>query len=573
VLEGKDVAETVLGEWKGSGVGIAARNVTVQAGSRITADGQGYIGTAGPGAGASDPSCGRPSAGGGGAYGGGGGAGALGAGGGVTYGSPVQPVELGSGGGNNPGCNVLATSNAGGGAIVLDVAEVLQLDGTISADAVGGISERLGGGAGGSILVGAGVLTGRGSFSADGADAGSTTAGGGGGGRIAVRFGAAPSFAGFSFSSANGGSGNEPGEPGTVAFFDVSVEPPLLLVFENLVFGEDAMIAYDSIVLDDAATMRIGGGSSIEVNHALVLRGGSQLLLEGKNRGELVAGEWQGEGVTVRAEDLSVEAGSSISADSQGYFGTKGPGAGQSDPACASPTGGGGGGYGGKGGAGANGAPGGEPYGSAALPVDLGSGGGNNPGCNFMARVNVGGGAMALSVSGTLRLDGRIRADAFAAPTERLGGGAGGSILVDCGILIGSGIFSADGADAGSANAGGGGGGRIAVYAARGAAFAGRQISTTAGGMGFAAGEPGTLRFVDSQCDGDCDENGTVTVAELIQGVARAMADESDVDCAAVDADGNASVSVDELVRAVGRALAGCAAGAEVSVRTGSSSG
>jgi hypothetical protein len=569
VLEGKNVAEKVLGEWKGSGVGVTARNVTVQAGSRITADGQGYVGTAGPGAGANDPSCGGPSAGGGGGYGGAGGAAAFGTPGGAPYGSPVEPVELGSGGGNNPGCSVLSTANAGGGAIVLDVGEVLQLDGVISADAAGGLAERLGGGAGGSILVSAGVLTGSGSFSADGADAGSVTAGGGSGGRVAVRFDQAPSFGGFAVSSANGGSGNQPGEPGTVGFFDTSVEPPILLVFENMVFGEDSLVAYDSIFLDDVATMRVGGGSSIEVNGDLVLRGRSQLLLEGKNRNDLVVGEWQGEGVNVRAANLTVEAGSSISAGSQGYLGTKGPGAGGSEPSCFSGSGGGGGGHGGRGGAGLAGAAGGETYGSAVLPVDLGSGGGNNPGCGFVATVNVGGGSMALSVSGTLRLDGTIRADAFALVPERLGGGAGGSILVDAGILIGGGIFSAAGADAGSANAGGGGGGRIAVYAARGAAFGGRTLSSVAGGSGFADGEPGTLRFADSQCDGDCNEDGTVNVSELIQGVARALSDESELVCAAVDADGSDSVSVDELVRAVNRALDGCAPGfARKSART-----
>ena len=168
--------------------------------------------------------------------------------------------------------------------------------------------------------------------------------------------------------------------------------------------------------------------------------------------------------------------------------------------------------------AGAFGAGGGETYGSAVLPVDLGSGGGNNPGCNVLATSNAGGGAVALSVSGTLRLDGddpRRRHSRL--PPERLGGGAGGSILVESGILIGSGLFSAEGADAGSGNAGGGGGGRIAVYAARGAAFGGRNDLERRGGSGFADGEPGTLRFVDSQCDGDCDEDGMVTVPELIR--------------------------------------------------------
>jgi hypothetical protein len=61
---------------------------------------------------------------------------------------------------------------------------------------------------------------------------------------------------------------------------------------------------------------------------------------------------------------------------------------------------GGGGGYGGRGANGDGGAQGGETYGSATEPTDLGSGGGNEGGA--------GGGAICLVVDGTLFLEGGI---------------------------------------------------------------------------------------------------------------------------------------------------------------------
>ena len=59
-------------------------------------------------------------------------------------------------------------------------------------------------------------------------------------------------------------------------------------------------------------------------------------------------------------------------------------------------------------------------------------------------------------------------------------------------------------------------------------------------------------------CAGDCDGDGTVTVAELIGGVASALG--SAAPCAALDADGDGVARIDELVAAVNAALAGCPA-------------
>ena len=92
-------------------------------------------------------------------------------------------------------------------------------------------------------------------------------------------------------------------------------------------------------------------------------------------------------GVVINTENLTINAGSSISADGMGYRSGQGPGgAGYTH----------GGTYGGKGGN--NDA---ATYGSALAPTDLGSGGGHS----------WGGGAIRLDVSGALTADGTISAN------------------------------------------------------------------------------------------------------------------------------------------------------------------
>ncbi len=75
LLQGKNSSGQVDGEWLGVGVGINAGNVRIDAGSTISASGQAYIGTAGPGAGGSDLAGAGASAGAGGGHGGAGGGG------------------------------------------------------------------------------------------------------------------------------------------------------------------------------------------------------------------------------------------------------------------------------------------------------------------------------------------------------------------------------------------------------------------------------------------------------------------------------------------------------------------
>ena len=103
-----------------------------------------------------------------------------------------------------------------------------------------------------------------------------------------------------------------------------------------------------------------------------------------------------------------------------------------------------------------------------------------------------GGGAIGLTVTGTLQVDGRISASGLAGSGRSTGGGSGGSIYLRVGTLTGSGVISANGG-AGNSWGGGGGGGRIAVvYGAN--RFSGLMSAYGGGGYGRAARARSTLR-------------------------------------------------------------------------------
>jgi hypothetical protein len=91
--------------------------------------------------------------------------------------------------------------------------------------------------------------------------------------------------------------------------------------------------------------------------------------------------------------------------------------------------------------------------------VDFGSGGGGNN----EAGPNRGGGAIQLTVTGTLTLNGRVSANADAATASYDGGGSGGSIWLTASRLTGFGSITANGQVAGYGGCGSGGGGRIAI--------------------------------------------------------------------------------------------------------------
>ncbi|MBE0539810.1 MAG: RHS repeat protein [Verrucomicrobia bacterium] len=187
-----------------------------------------------------------------------------------------------------------------------------------------------------------------------------------------------------------------------------------------------------------------------------------------------------GEGVTIVATNVTVEAGATISAAGQGFPSQQGPGGSTNENAGAS--------HGGRGGRVTSTDAG---YGSATHPVTLGSGG--EPG------TGAGGGAIRLMVSGALQLDGTISADATGS------GHAGGSVLIETGTLVGSGSIHANGTrgvcwDC-TAHFPGGGGGRIAVhYTTQDFTGSVRALGgpDSKGGLSSAAtGENGTVGWFD----------------------------------------------------------------------------
>jgi len=89
-------------------------------------------------------------------------------------------------------------------------------------------------------------------------------------------------------------------------------------------------------------------------------------------------------------------------------------------------------------------APGGSSYGSILQPLILAAQAAVLP----FNTGGAGGGAMKVTVTGKLQLDGRISANGGDSPYEGGGGGSGGSIWLIAGTLSGGGIISARGAPA-----------------------------------------------------------------------------------------------------------------------------
>lgn len=488
----------VEGEWAGIGSTIIAGNVVVDAGGRISADGQGYAcPSGGTGTGPGGGGVGNGSGGGG--YGGRGGRTRyLGAGGSV-YGSSVFPVDLGSSAGGT-----FYRSGDGGGAIRLEVSGRLTLDGTISANGADGTGSDSGGGAGGSVLVLADTLTGSGAFTAHGGD-GATDKGAGGGGRIAVYYVNLDGFAGAAETTTLPGTGFEDGDTGTAAFFqvadldDVATDPTRHLQVCTLFRYdvEDSEISLSRITVGAMgvtnARLEIAGGSTVTVTDLLIVTNTSTLLCEARDREVQVSNVWAGAGVTISATNVTIAADSRLSADGQGYqcpaSGTgTGPGGGYVG------NGSGGGGHGGQGGRTRYLGDGGSTYGSPPLPTDLGSSAGGN--WKTSGTSGDGGGSIRLHVPGLLQLDGTVSANGGDGAIAETGGGSGGSLLVTVHELRGGGRFAADGGDA-FTDKGGGGGGRIAVYLEDDSGFDNPENSTANGGTGFEDGHTGTLAFLE----------------------------------------------------------------------------
>jgi hypothetical protein len=444
-------------------------NVTVQSGGGIVLDGAGYGGT-GLGSGGSAASTYGYLSGGGGGYGGYGGNGEGGAAGGVPYGLVQEPMYPGSGGGNGGGY--------GGGALTLTAGGTLEVDGVISANGAAAPGEAGGGGSGGSLSLSVTVLTGAGTISASGGAGDLPNGGGGGGGRIEVSY-QSNLFTGA--MSAFGGRGYVAGGAGTILLSQLLINPE-----DNLV-GELNQIIIDNGGTGGAATPLGQPVSSFDLTvsgGAVVLPAASwslgNLLVESNG---VIYQVTNGGSIAV-ADNAWVQTSAAISANGQGWEGDTGPGPGTT----ATNDTGSGGGYGGMGGASEGGAPGGAANGSAQKPVGWGSGGGVLFG--KVPNLSQGGGAIKLTVAGTLTINGIVSANGNDAIFPGAGGGAGGSVWLTAGTLAGAGFITANGGAGQDHVGGGGGGGRIAIYAPINE-FAG--VTTVSGGGGFAAGQNGTV--------------------------------------------------------------------------------
>jgi hypothetical protein len=178
-----------------------------------------------------------------------------------------------------------------------------------------------------------------------------------------------------------------------------------------------------------------------------------------------------------------IASNASINVDGLGYGSDTGPGAGSE---CSSGAGSGAG-HGGAGHASHNFEPAGWPpivnagggtYGSSNAPITLGSGGGHS---SFDIG-GAGGGAIRLTVAGTLQLDGVISANGLSAVTYG-GSGSGGSLWITADTLTGSGSINALGGAAASYGAAGGGG-RIALNTYSMVGFDTNHISAAGAEMG-----------------------------------------------------------------------------------------
>jgi len=445
-----------------------ASNATIASGGRILGDGLGAASGTGTGAGLASPA---------GSTGGGhGGYGGRGAGftnvflstGGNTYDVTASPNLPGSGGGSSS-----QTGGSGGAALHLNVTGNLVVDGQISVNGLGALTNNSGGGSGGSLWLSLNRFSGSGNLSADGGSGYLPNGGGGGGGRIAITW-ISNSFTGT--YSAKGGNGFVAGGAGTIYL------KPTQRPYPDLIFDNGGLVGTNS-VLDVTSLNNLILGSGASVTSSLGRVTISSNLTVAANA------SWFASGLNVSAASANIAPAGRLVADAVSI---SGQGSGQYSVLGSS-----GGGHGGYGGRGAGSTFGGNVYDNTPQPIQAGSPGGSSQ--IGGANVTPGGGTIQLSVTGPLILNGQISAIGASALTNNGGGGSGGSVWLTVGQLTGAGSVSANGGSGYLPNGGGGGGGRIAiVYTSN--AFTG-NISAK-GGNGFMAGGAGTIYLRANNIEG-----------------------------------------------------------------------
>ena len=196
--------------------------------------------------------------------------------------------------------------------------------------------------------------------------------------------------------------------------------------------------------------MDIASGATLQLDRpssvagSATFRSGSTLTHGANVTANLKAGETNSVDLTVGA-NLTIEADAVVKVAGKGFPGGVAP-----DWGAGSSVSGSGGSHGGHGSDAVSPNSSRPAYGSIKRPVMLGGGGAST----------AGGGAVKLTVAGTLRLDGKIDAEG-----GYYGGqysGAGGSVWVTCGTLAGAGWIDVNGGR--STGSWSGGGGRAAVW-------------------------------------------------------------------------------------------------------------
>lgn len=446
----------------------------------------------------------------------------------AVYDSISAPTMMGSGGRNE-----FLSGGVGGGAVKLNVASNLDVDGSVTAD--GGDASNhswndAGGGSGGAVYITTGTLTGAGSMTATGGDSLGAAGGAGGGGRIAVwytndsstitysaaggqnnqgRDGGAGTVFTKAAAQTNGdllidGGNDEPTDDryrGRTPLGTITLDNLTLQNYGNLELTGSTDITYTTfdwstkgVITDNGGTLDfISGGGDLTIPSTAYLFANMQRTYNSITVNGILThtSNTTTETYTMDLDvttDLTIGGTGKINVDYRGYEYGEGPGAG-----TAVGNGSSGAGYGGDGGDGAL-AVGGSAYGDEFMPVNIGSGGPNE-----FDHGGRGGGAVKLTVGGILSVGGTMSSNGETTgshPWNDAGGGAGGSIYVIADTITGSGSITVNGGNSiGGGGGGGGAGGRIAIYYNT-KSYSGSVTAT--GGTGWDNGDDGTIIFNDA---------------------------------------------------------------------------
>ncbi|MBU1164961.1 fibronectin type III domain-containing protein [Patescibacteria group bacterium] len=510
-----------------SNLDITAATVTINSGTTISANGKGYAGGAaaqdgqGPGGGKTATA---NSNGGGGGYGGYGGNGDPYTGslpyGGVTYDLSSSPQSLGSGGSGTTFGPFSVAGSAGGGLIEFDVAGTLTNNGTVSANGVNGVLlsvSESGSGSGGGINITADTLAGStGTFTANGGTSVNDIGGGGGGGRIYASY-TSNTYTGT--YTANGGTGYQNGGDGTIGLYDPANDD--LIIEDGWQWHTAADLTYRNVTINNASNIRTTTTDTLNLSGTLTVSTSTWTIINTSGNkyptiavdtlrinNSSIINQAKGEEATttlnitngivmssnssitsnlnIFADSMTIEPGSTLSANGKGYNGGTAGAAGQGPGGplgvgalCTS--GGGGAGYGADGGLSVGNCAvnyKGYSNGSETTPVTLGSGGGGGGfGAGTGGTGGTGGGIILLNIIGFLTHDGTISSNGTngAAGAGLLaasgGGGSGGTVYIRVGNTfngIGGATITANGGNGGTGGSwedgSGGGGGRISTW-------------------------------------------------------------------------------------------------------------